>query len=479
MVTPSVEWITVVGLEIHAQIQAKTKLFSDAKVSFASPPNTNVSLLDCSIPGTLPVLNQACVDAAVKTGLSLGCKPNLRSSFDRKHYFYFDQPNGYQITQLHHPVVGEGKFVLRDGDISRTVRLERIQLEQDTGKSIHTENRTLIDLNRAGSGLMEIVTYPDLRSGEEASFFVKAVQSILREIGTCDGNMAEGSLRVDANVSVHKQGDKFGTRVEIKNVNGTRHLRKAIEHESKRQVDLIQAGEEVSRETRMFHPKDLVTMPLRAKEVVRDYRFMPEPDIPAIVLTEDYITQMKATLPHLSRDKASFLAQKYNLSVAHSFIIADDAELMDCYESIAISRNAASVGKWFCSEILGALNNRNMKFSHLKEPVDNLSSLYDLVHAKEISTQVARQVFQLICDGDTRAPIDIITKNKWNKSTDKTFIRQLCEETIAENDDIATIYKSGKEHVFKALIGKAMKRGKGKADAKTLTAELRDILNNQ
>eukprot|EP00123_Amoebidium_parasiticum_P004025 comp15319_c0_seq1/m.12168 comp15319_c0_seq1/g.12168 ORF comp15319_c0_seq1/g.12168 comp15319_c0_seq1/m.12168 type:complete len:511 (-) comp15319_c0_seq1:597-2129(-) len=454
------KWEAVIGLEIHAQIASKSKIFSGAAVSFAAPPNSQVSFVDAALPGTLPALNRRCVEAAVLTGLALKGNIARRSLFDRKHYFYFDLPAGYQITQQRVPIVSGGRINLRSQS-SRTIRIARLHIEQDTGKSLHEGTKVYVDLNRAGTGLMEIVTEPDIRSGEEAAMFVRKLQGILQELGTCDGNMDEGSMRVDVNVSVRRPGEDYGVRVEVKNVNGTRHVKKAIDFEIERQVEVLQSGGTVDRETRWFVWQKGVTRSLRTKESEKDYRYMPEPDLPPLVLSEEYISKMAASLPELPEEKVARIAQKYGLAEKDCVVLVDHPGAISYFEQVASGRDAVQVAKWISTDLFGALNARDVTIDQCPVSPAVSGALLDLVQSGEISGKAGKQAFARLMNGDKRGPREIVTENNWLQLSNPVEIRRLCLLVIEEQPKMVEKLQKGNTRMQNTLVGEVIKKTKG------------------
>ncbi|CAJ0751786.1 9648_t:CDS:10 [Entrophospora sp. SA101] len=433
------EWEAIIGLEIHAQINSKTKLFSSSSTLFNEPVNTNISLIDAAFPGTIPRLNSKCVDHAIATSLSLSGNVQLVSFFDRKHYFYPDLPAGYQITQHYAPISIGGKICLSklDGlEYDAQIRIKQIQLEQDTGKSTH-DVMTLVDLNRAGVGLMEIVTEPDIRTSKEAGLALRKLQLLLRTIGSSDGNMEEGSLRCDVNVSVHKHGTPFGTRCEIKNLNSVKFLMLAIDAEIYRQIQELIKGNSIIQETRGYDVPANKTFKLRTKETLTDYRYMPESDLPPLLLTKKHITKIFDSLPELPDNKKKRLLEQYNLSI----------------HEVSKNRNSQHVINFIIHELFGVLNLKGLKFYQNPVLIEQLGSLIDCVNNNEISGKIARKVLMMMVDGDTRLPKDIIIEKSWQQLSDIDELEKLCKSVLKENPNLVMEIKvKEKENLIQYFI---------------------------
>ena len=393
------DWEVVIGLEVHAQVTSKSKLFSGASTEFGAQPNTQVSLVDAAMPGMLPVINEKAVEQAVRTGLGLNAQINLKSIFDRKNYFYPDLPQGYQISQYLDPVVGKGEIEidLEDGS-TRTVGITRLHLEQDAGKSIHDQDprKTLVDLNRSGVALMEIVSEPDIRSAEEAGAYVEKIRSILRYLGTCDGNMQEGSMRADVNVSVRKPGDDFGTRAEIKNVNSIRFIRQAIDYEVRRQIELIEDGGEVDQETRLFDPDRGETRSMRSKEEAHDYRYFPDPDLLPLEFEQSWVDAIRETLPELPDQKKHRFVNDYGLSVIDAGTLAAERKIAEFFEAVAEGRDAKVAANWVMGELFGALNRTDTDIATSPVSAAQLGQLIDLIADGTVSNRLAKNVFEIM-----------------------------------------------------------------------------------
>ena len=462
-------WETIIGLEVHAQIISKSKLFSGASTNFGSEPNTQVSLVDAAMPGMLPVINKDCVEQAVKTGLGLNAQINKRSIFDRKNYFYPDLPQGYQISQFTQPIVGKGSIQidLKDGT-SKQVGITRLHLEQDAGKSVHDiePSKSYIDLNRSGVALMEIVSEPDIRSAEEAQEYVKKLRSILRYIGTCDGNMEEGSLRCDVNISVRKKGEELGTRAEIKNVNSIKSIGQAIDYEFKRQTEIINSGGKIDQETRLFDEKKGETRSMRSKEEAHDYRYFPDPDLPPLEIKDEWINEIKKNLPELPDVKKEDLIKKYKISSYDASILVSDknnAEFFDKIISENKKRNPKIVANWIIGELFAYLNKNNLEIKDSPIKAENLGELIDYIEDQTISGKIAKKVFEEMFQTKKKAK-DIIEKKGLKQITDTSEIESLIDKVLNNNKDKVDEYKSGKEKLFGYFVGQVMQETKGTAN---------------
>ena len=462
-------WETIIGLEVHAQIISKSKLFSGASTNFGSEPNTQVSLVDAAMPGMLPVINKDCVEQAIKTGLGLNAKINKRSVFDRKNYFYPDLPQGYQISQFTQPIVGEGSIEidLKDGS-SKKIGITRLHLEQDAGKSVHDiePTKSYIDLNRSGVALMEIVSEPDIRSAEEAQEYVKKLRSILRYIGTCDGNMEEGSLRCDVNISVRKKGNELGTRAEIKNVNSIKSIGQAIDYEFERQTEIINSGGKVDQETRLFDEKKGETRSMRSKEEAHDYRYFPDPDLPPLEFSDDWIDEIKKNLPELPDVKKENLIDEYKISSYDASILVSDKNNVEFFDKIISEnkkRNPKNVANWIIGELFALLNKNNLEIKDSPIKTENLGELIDYIEDQTISGKIAKTVFEEMFNTKKRAK-DIIEKKGLKQITDKSEIESLIDKVLENNKDKVDEYKSGKEKLFGYFVGQVMQETKGTAN---------------
>jgi aspartyl-tRNA(Asn)/glutamyl-tRNA(Gln) amidotransferase subunit B len=467
----------VIGLEVHAQVLSNSKLFSSSPTKFGAEPNTQVSLVDAAFPGMLPVINEYCIKQAVKTGIGLKAKINNRSVFDRKNYFYADLPQGYQISQYKHPIVGEGTVVLDMPYGQREIGIERLHLEQDAGKSIHDldPQSTFVDLNRSGIALMEIVSKPDLRSLDEVNAYIKKLRSIMRYLGTCDGNMQEGSLRADVNVSVKKKGTKnLGTRCEIKNVNSIKFMQMAIDYEANRQVDLIEEGKEIDQETRLFDTKKNETRSMRSKEDAHDYRYFPDPDLLPLELKNDFIEKIKSEIPELPDEKKKRFIDKFNLSPYEANILVSDKETSEYFEKVIKNSDVKLSTNWITGELFALLNEKDLGITQSPISAENLSKLINLIKDGTISGKIAKTVFELMANGD-KDPQKIVEEKGLKQESDFKVLESLIEKVIAENPDKVKEYKSGKEKLFGFFVGQAMKASDGKANPKLVN----DILKKK
>ncbi len=470
-------WEAVVGLEVHAQVVSKSKLFSSAPASFGARPNENVSLVDAAMPGMLPVLNRHCVEQAVRTGLGLGARINQRSIFDRKNYFYPDLPQGYQISQYSDPVStgGEVRILLKDGSLRR-VGIVRLHLEQDAGRSIHDREPglTLIDLNRSGVPLMEIVTEPDLRSAEEAAAFVRELRSILRYLGTCTGNMEEGSLRTDVNVSVRRPGAELGTRCEIKNVNSIRFVQQAVRYEIRRQIALIESGETVEQETRLFDPTDGSTRAMRTKEDAHDYRYFPDPDLLPLELEKDWIEDIRSSLPELPEAKRTRLVQECGLPEGDAATLAADPEAAAYFDALASGRDPILCANWVLNELFGYLRREVVAIGDAPVAAPALGAILDLLQSGRISSKGAKDVFAEAWrnGGD---PAEIVRRLGLVQVKDTGEIEAAVDRVIAANPDEAQRARK-KPNLAGWFVGQVMRETRGRADPKQAIALVRKKL---
>jgi aspartyl-tRNA(Asn)/glutamyl-tRNA(Gln) amidotransferase subunit B len=456
----------VIGLEVHAQVLSKSKLFSSSPTKFGAEPNTQVSLVDAAFPGMLPVINEFCIKQAIKTGIGLKAKINKKSVFDRKNYFYADLPQGYQISQYKNPIVGEGTVILDMPYGQRKIGIERLHLEQDAGKSIHDMDpkNTLIDLNRSGVALMEIVSKPDLKSLEEVNAYIKKLRSIMRYLGTCDGNMQEGSLRADVNVSVKKKNsEKLGTRCEIKNVNSIKFMQLAIEYEANRQVDLIEEGQEIDQETRSFDAKKNKTRSMRSKEDAHDYRYFPDPDLLPLEVSDEFVEQLKSEIPELPDEKKKRFLEKFNLSPYEANILVSEIETSKYFEEVIKDADVKLATNWITGELFSLLNTKNLEISKSPISAKNLSKLINLIKDGTISGKIAKTVFDLMADGDQN-PQKIIEEKDLKQQSDPKELEKLIEKVITDNPEKVKEYKSGKEKLFGFFVGQIMKSSGGKAN---------------
>ncbi|TAL03141.1 MAG: Asp-tRNA(Asn)/Glu-tRNA(Gln) amidotransferase subunit GatB [Rhodospirillaceae bacterium] len=460
-------WEVVIGLEVHAQVVSQAKLFSGASVAFGAAPNTQVSCVDAGMPGMLPVINGFCVAQAVKTGLGLKARINRHSVFARKNYFYADLPQGYQISQYDQPIVGEGTIVLDMPDGStRTIGIERLHLEQDAGKSIHDMHpqKTFIDLNRSGVALMEIVSKPDLRSPEEAGQYLRKLRSILRYLGTCDGNMEEGSMRCDANVSVRPAGsNELRTRCEIKNVNSVRFVMQAIEHEARRHVDVYESGGTIVQETRLYDSNRDETRSMRSKEMAHDYRYFPDPDLPPLIFDQAFIDKIKASLPELPDDKKERFIRDYALSTYDADVLVAEQENALYFETVAKGRDAKLAANWVISNLFGMLNKQGVAIADSPVKAKDLGALIDLIADNTLSGRMAKEVFEVMVETG-KAPAMIVEERGLKQVTDTGAIDAAIDQIIAANPDKVAEYRSGKDKLMGWFVGQLMKATQGKAN---------------
>ena len=472
------QYEVVIGLEVHAQVTSESKLFSTSATKFGAEPNTQVSLVDAAFPGMLPVINEYCVKQAIKTGIGLKAKINKRSVFDRKNYFYADLPQGYQISQFKDPIVGEGKVILDMPDGQKEVGIERLHLEQDAGKSIHDldPKNTFVDLNRSGVALMEIVSKPDLRSPDEVNAYIKKLRSIMRYLGTCDGNMQEGSLRADVNVSVRKKGSKeFGTRCEIKNVNSIKFMQMAIEYEANRQVDLIEDGQTIDQETRLFDTKKNETRSMRSKEDAHDYRYFPDPDLLPLEVSDDFIENLKSEIPELPDEKKKRFIEKFKLSPYEANILVSDIETSNYFENVIKKSDVKLATNWIIGELFAALNEKNLEITESPISAGNLSKLINLIKDGTISGKIAKTVFEQMMEGN-KDPQKIVEEKGLKQESDPKALEALIDKVIDDNRDKATEYKSGKVKLFGFFVGQVMKVSGGKANPQLVNEILKKKL---
>ena len=473
------DWEVVIGLEVHAQVTSKAKLFSGASATFGADPNQNVALVDAALPGMLPVINQECVRQAVRTGLGLKAKINLQSVFDRKNYFYADLPQGYQISQFKHPIVGEGvlRIDLADGS-SRDIGIERLHLEQDAGKSMHDQHpsKSYIDLNRTGVALMEIVSRPDMRSSAEAAAYVRKLRSILRYLGTCDGNMEEGSLRADVNVSVRRPGEDFGTRTETKNLNSLRFIQQAIDYEVARQIEILEDGGEIDQETRLFDTSTATTRTMRSKEDAHDYRYFPDPDLLPLVIAQDEVDALAAALPELPDDIKDRLTGEYGLSPYDAAVITEERETALYYEQASKGRDRKLVANWMTVELFGALNKSGQTLADCKVTPERLGGLVDLISDGTISGRIAKDVFADMFDSGKDAAA-VVEEKGLKQVSDSGAIEAMIDGVIAANEDKVAEYRGGKDKLFGFFVGQVMKQSGGQANPGMVNEILRRKLD--
>ncbi len=472
-------WEIVIGLEVHAQVVSRAKLFSGASTAFGAEPNAQVSFVDAAFPGMLPVINRACVEQAVKTGLGLNATINEVSVFDRKNYFYPDLPAGYQISQYKQPIVGEGHLDidLANGETKR-VGIERLHLEQDAGKSIHDQHpqKTYIDLNRAGVALMEIVSKPEMRSPEEAGAYMRKMRALVRYLGTCDGNMEEGSLRCDANVSVRRPGEGLGTRCELKNINSIRFVMQAIEYEARRQVEVLEDGGTIRQETRLFDSAKGVTRPMRSKEHAHDYRYFPDPDLLPLVLDRSWIEEVRANLPELPDAKKARFVADYKLTPYDASVLVAEKENAEFFEVVATGRKDPKLAaNWVIVELFGALNRLGRDIATSPVSAAHLAGLLDLIENDTISGRIAKDVFGFMVETGKDAAT-IVAERGLRQVTDSGAIEAAIDKVVAENAAKVAEYRSGKQALFGWFVGQVMKSTGGKANPASVNEILRKKL---
>ncbi len=471
------DWEVIIGLEVHAQVLSRAKLFSGASAEFGGDPNDHVSTVDAAMPGMLPVINSYCVEQVVRTGLGLKAQINAYSVFDRKNYFYPDLPQGYQISQYKQPVVGEGKVTIDlPGDTSAEVGIERLHLEQDAGKSLHDQhpNMSYVDLNRSGCALMEIVSRPDMRSAEEAKAYVTKLRQIMRYLGTCDGNMEQGSMRADVNVSVRRPGAAFGTRCEIKNVNSIRFMGQAIEYEARRQIGILEDGGAIDQETRLFDAKKGETRSMRSKEEAHDYRYFPDPDLLPLELEQAWIDSIAKTLPELPDDKRTRFAASYGLSSYDAAVLVAERTSADFFENVAKGRDGKLAANWVINELFGRLNKEGKTVENSPVSAVQLGGIVDLISSGVISGKIAKDVFELVWTegGD---PAAIVEARGLKQVTDLSAIEKAVDEIVAANPDKAEAAKA-KPTLLGWFVGQVMKTTGGKANPQAVNELLRKKL---
>ena len=470
-------WEVVIGLEVHAQVTSHSKLFSGASTAFGAEPNSQVSFIDAGFPGMLPVINAECVAQAVRTGLGLNAKINLWSRFDRKNYFYADLPQGYQISQFAHPIVGEGavEITLADGS-TKTIGITRLHLEQDAGKSLHDQHPTksFIDLNRSGVALMEIVSEPDMRSPEDAGAYLTKLRQILRYLGTCDGNMDEGSMRADVNVSVRKAGEGYRTRCEVKNVNSVKFVMQAVEAEARRQIEVWESGGTVDQETRLFDTARGITRSMRSKEDAHDYRYFPEPDLPPLVLEQDWVEALKASLPELPDvRRARYVAMGLTPYDAH--VLTLEKETASFFETVAQGRDAKFAANWVTGDFFAALNRLKRDIADPPVTAVNLGALLDLIADKTLSGSLAKQVFEAMIETG-KSPGEIVEERGLKQVTDTGAIEAAVADVLAKNADKVAEYRSGKDKLFGFFVGQTMKAMQGKGNPALVNDVVKKLL---
>jgi aspartyl-tRNA(Asn)/glutamyl-tRNA(Gln) amidotransferase subunit B len=476
------DWEVVIGMEVHAQVTSKSKLFSGASTAFGGEPNSHVSLVDAAMPGMLPVINEECVRQAVRTGLGINAKINLRSVFDRKNYFYPDLPQGYQISQYKSPIVGEGEVTVElDGGKTATIGIERLHLEQDAGKSLHDQSPTMsfVDLNRSGVALMEIVSKPDIRDAEQAKAYVTKMRSILRYLGTCDGDMEKGNLRADVNVSVRKVGSPLGTRCEIKNMNSINFIGQAIEYEARRQIEILEDGGTIDQETRLFDPNKGETRSMRTKEEAHDYRYFPDPDLLPLEFTQSFVDELKARLPELPDQKRGRFVAEFGLSPYDASVLVAERESADFYEAaLAKLANKGRDGKlaanWVINELFGRLNKEGRDISASPVSAEQLGAIVDLIGEGTISGKIAKDLFEIVWNegGDPRALVEC---RGLRQVTDVGAIEKVIDDIIAANPDKVEQAKA-KPAAIQWFVGQVMKSTGGKADPKAVNVLLKSKL---
>ena len=473
-------WEVVIGLEVHAQVVSNAKLFSGSSTDFGADPNTQVSFLDAGMPGMLPVINSICVDQAIKTGIGLNATINHTSIFDRKNYFYADLPTGYQISQFTHPIVSGGylDIDLEEGKTKR-IAITRIHLEQDAGKSIHDLHPSFsyIDLNRAGIALMEIVSEPDMRSPSEAMAYLKKLRSILRYLGSCDGNMEQGSLRADANISLRRPGEPLGTRAEIKNVNSVRFLGQALDYEIARQLEILEDGGEIIQETRLFDHNKCETRPMRSKEDAHDYRYFPDPDLRPLIVSKERIEKIRQSMPELPDVKKARFMEEYGLTNYDASVLVAEQEIAFYYESVVQSSRskdtlqaAKLIANWLIGEVFGAMNRQNVDIKSLPFKEQNLAGLIDLIIDGTISGKIAKDVFSNMWETG-KSPQDLVKELGLQQILDPSIIEQVVEKILDEQAEKVAEYRSGKPQLFGFFVGLIMKALQGKANP-TLVNEI-------
>jgi aspartyl-tRNA(Asn)/glutamyl-tRNA(Gln) amidotransferase subunit B len=472
------QWETVIGLEVHAQVISKAKLFSGAATEFGAEPNTQVSPVDAAFPGMLPVINRFCVEQAIKTGLGLDAEIRLASVFERKNYFYPDLPPGYQISQYQQPIVGPGRVVLDMPDgTSRKIGITRLHLEQDAGKSLHDQHPSLtyVDLNRAGVALMEIVSEPDLRSAEEAAIYLRKLRSILRYLGTCDGNMEEGSLRCDCNVSVRRPGEPYGTRCEIKNLNSIRYVVQAIEYEARRQKEVLEEGGTIEQQTRLFDAGRGVTRPMRSKEEAHDYRYFPDPDLLPLALQPEWIAGLRAELPELPDAKKARFVLEHGLSPDDAAVLVAERETALFFEQVAEGREAKSAANWVMGDLFGALNRLGVGIEQSPVTAAQLGGLIDLIADGTISGRLAKEVFaEMVATGAD--PAAIVEAKGLRQVTDSSAIEAAIDAVLAAQAEKVVEYRAGRDKLYGFFVGQIMRATHGKANPALVNQLLRKKL---
>ncbi len=475
--TETGDWEIIIGLEIHAQVASKAKLFSGAATEYGAEPNTQVSLVDAAMPGLLPVLNEYCVEQAVRTGMGMKAQINAFSRFDRKNYFYPDLPQGYQISQLYHPIVGEGEMLVELGDGEAiTVGIERLHLEQDAGKSIHDldPNATYVDLNRCGVALMEIVSKPDMRSAREAAAYVRKLRALVRYLGTCDGDMEKGNLRADVNVSVRRPGGDLGTRCEIKNLNSMRFIQHAIEYEARRQIEILEDGGEIDQETRLYNTDTGETRTMRSKEDAHDYRYFPDPDLLPVKLSKEWLDNVAADLPELPDEKKIRYVKDFGLSDYDASVLVSDREKAAYYEEVADGNDKKLAANWVLNEVFGKLNKENVEINDCPVSSAANKAIVGMISDDVISGKIAKQVFE-ICWTEGGEPTAIVEERGLKQVTDTGAIEAMIDDIIAANPDQAAKVKD-KPKTLGWFVGQVMQASKGKANPQAVNKLLREKL---
>ena len=478
------EWEIVVGLEVHAQVKSNSKLFSSSSTTFGSSPNSQVSLVDAAMPGMLPVINKYCIEQALKSGIGLKAEINKYSVFDRKNYFYADLPQGYQISQYKYPIVGKGtvSIDLKNGT-SKDIRIIRLHLEQDAGKSLHDQNpsKTYVDLNRSGVALMEIVSEPDLRSIEEVGLYISKIRSILMYLDTCDGNMQEGSLRADVNISIRKPGEEYGTRCEIKNLNSIKFIKQAINYEAKRQIDIIETGGTIEQNTLLFNTQTGKTRPMRSKEEAHDYRYFPDPDLLPLEITNEEINVIKKQIPELPDERKNRYISNYGLSSYDASVLTADKAISDYFDAVInsdtqLKESAKLISNWISTELFSLLNKDNLVISKSPVSPENLGQLVKLVITNVISGKIAKEVLVEMYSSQKSA-IDIVEQKGLKQMTDTSEIEKIIQSVLDDNKEMVSQYKSGKTKLLGFFVGQVMKKTKGKANPKLLNDLLIKMIN--
>lgn len=460
------DWELVIGLEVHCQIISNSKVFSGASATFGAEQNTHVSFVDAAFPGMLPVVNEKCIEQCVKTGLGLNAVINKYSRFDRKNYFYADLPQGYQISQLYHPIVGEGYIEVTTTEGTRKIGVERLHLEQDAGKSIHdmSPSKSFIDLNRAGVGLMEIVSKPDMHSPEEAGEYLRQLRAIVRALGTCDGNMDEGSMRCDVNISVRPVGStELRQRVEVKNVNSVRFVMQAIEIEANRQIELYEAGQTFTQETRLFDSVNLETRPMRSKENANDYRYFPDPDLLPVILTDEYIDNIRKNLPELPAAKKKRYIEDLGLTPYDAGILIADKETALYFETASQNQDPKKVANWIMGDLFGYLNKSNKSITESPVSAQNLGALVGLINNGTISGKIAKEVFEIMIETG-KEPSIIVEEKGLKQVSDTGAIETMIADILAANPDKVAEIKAGKDKLKGWFVGQIMKASQGRVN---------------